>query len=131
MELLQEIGRELRADAGIGPLLLDDIEIFGVDAFGDSAVVIKGRLKTQPIQQWTVGRAFNRLVKLRFDAAGIEIPFPHRTLYFGELKDGTAPAARVQVAPGIVVQRTPHEALVGAGWTQSGSDGEGSKASGD
>jgi hypothetical protein len=75
-------------------------------------VVIKGRLKTLPIKQWTVGRAFNRLVKLRFDAAGIEIPFPHRTLYFGELKDGTAPAARVQMAPGIAVQRTPHETLI-------------------
>jgi len=128
MDLLQDIGRELRADAGIGPLLLDDIEIFGVDAFGDSAVVIKGRLKTQPIKQWTVGRAFNRLVKLRFDAAGIEIPFPHRTLYFGELKDGSAPAARVQVAPGIAVQRTPHETLLGGSSTQSGAEGEESKA---
>jgi hypothetical protein len=58
-----------------------------------------------------VGRAFNRLLKIRFDEAGIEIPFPHRTLYFGEAKDGSAPAARVQMAPGITVQRTPHESL--------------------
>jgi moderate conductance mechanosensitive channel len=112
IDLLRQIGSELRADREIGPLLLDNIEIFGVDAFGDSAVVIKGRLKTQPIKQWTVGRAFNRLLKLRFDEAGIEIPFPHRTLYFGEAKDGTAPAARVQMAPGIAVERTPHETLV-------------------
>jgi small-conductance mechanosensitive channel len=117
IDLLREIGKELRADGEIGPLLLDDIEIFGVDAFGDSAVVIKGRLKTLPIKQWTVGRAFNRLVKIRFDEAGVEIPFPHRTLYFGEAKDGTAPAARVQVAPGIAVQRTPHETLL-AGRTE-------------
>ena len=75
-------------------------------------MVIKGRLKTLPIQQWTVGRAFNRLLKIRFDEAGIEIPFPHRTLYFGEAKDGSAPAAHVQMAPGITVQRTPHETLV-------------------
>ena len=74
-------------------------------------MVIKGRLKTLPIKQWTVGRAFNRLVKIRFDAAGIEIPFPHRTLYFGEAKDGSAPAARVQVAPGIAVERSPYETL--------------------
>jgi len=112
IDLLRQIGKELREDQEIGPLLLDEIEIFGVDAFGDSAVVIKGRLKTLPIKQWTVGRAFNRLVKIRFDEAGIEIPFPHRTLYFGEGKDGTAPAARVQVAPGIAVQRTPNEPLV-------------------
>ncbi len=112
IDLLRQIGSELREDKKIGPLLLDNIEIFGVDAFGDSAVVIKGRLKTLPIQQWTVGRAFNRLLKIRFDEAGIEIPFPHRTLYFGEAKDGSAPAARVQMAPGITVQRTPHETLV-------------------
>ena len=112
IDLLRQIGSELRDDKKIGPLLLDNIEIFGVDAFGDSAVVIKGRLKTLPIQQWTVGRAFNRLLKIRFDEAGIEIPFPHRTLYFGEAKDGSAPAARVQMAPGITVQRTPHETLV-------------------
>jgi small conductance mechanosensitive channel len=112
IDVLRQIGKELREDEEVGSLLLDDIEIFGVDAFGDSAVVIKGRLKTLPIKQWTVGRAFNRLVKIRFDEAGIEIPFPHRTLYFGEAKDGTAPAARVQVAPGIAVQRTRSEPLV-------------------
>jgi small-conductance mechanosensitive channel len=129
IELLRKIGSELREDKKIAPLLLDDIEIFGVDAFGDSAVVIKGRLKTLPIQQWTVGRAFNRLVKLRFDEAGIEIPFPHRTLYFGELKDGSAPAARVQVAPGITVQRTPHEALVGDSSPPSSADSRESNTS--
>ena len=63
IDLLRQIGSELREDKEFGPLLLDNIEIFGVDAFGDSAVVIKGRLKTLPIQQWTVGRAFNRLLK--------------------------------------------------------------------
>ncbi|MCP1366793.1 mechanosensitive ion channel family protein, partial [Halomonas sp. BBD48] len=45
-----------------------------------------------------VGRAYNRLVKMHFDAAGIEIPFPHTTLYFGENKDGTAPPAHLRLA---------------------------------
>jgi small conductance mechanosensitive channel len=95
MEILQQVGAELREDPEVGPLILEDLEVFGVDAFGDSAVVIKGRIKTQPIKQWQVGRAFNRLVKLRFDAAGVEIPFPHRTLYFGEDKSGGAPPLRL------------------------------------
>jgi small conductance mechanosensitive channel len=47
--------------------------------------------------QWAVGRAYNRLVKLHFDAAGIEIPFPHTTLYFGQEKDGSAPPAQVHL----------------------------------
>jgi small conductance mechanosensitive channel len=95
--LLKQIGEELRADVEIGPLILEPLEVFGLDAFGDSAIVIKGRIKTRPIKQWQVGRAFNRLVKIRFDEHGIEIPFPHRTLYFGQDKDGTAPPAFVEL----------------------------------
>ena len=95
--LIRQIGEELRGDAEIGPLILEPLEVFGLDAFGDSAIVIKGRIKTQPIKQWQVGRAFNRLVKMRFDEHAIEIPFPHRTLYFGQDKDGSAPPAFVQM----------------------------------
>lgn len=97
VELLKQIGEELRADAETGPLILEPLEVFGLDAFGDSAIVIKGRIKTRPIKQWQVGRAFNRLVKIRFDEHGIEIPFPHRTLYFGQDRDGSAPPAFVRL----------------------------------
>jgi small conductance mechanosensitive channel len=94
--LIEAVGRELRADPVVGRLILEPLEIFGLDAFGDSAIVIKGRIKTRPIRQWQVGRAFNRLIKQRFDEHGIEIPFPHRTLYFGQDKQGGAPPAFVQ-----------------------------------
>jgi small-conductance mechanosensitive channel len=60
-------------------------------------------IKTTPGNQWAVGRAFNRLVKIYFDKAGIEIPFPHTTLYFGEDRDGSAPAANVRLADDRVV----------------------------
>lgn len=82
--LLKQVGKELRDDEKFGLLMQDDIEVFGVDSFGDSAVMIKGRLKTHPIKQWDVGREFQRRVKIAFDAEGIEIPFPHRSIYFGE-----------------------------------------------
>jgi small conductance mechanosensitive channel len=84
MALMKEVGAELRADEGFGPLMVEDIEIFGVDAFADSAVTIKGRLRTKPIKQWDVGREFRRRLKHAFDREGIEIPFPHRSIYFGE-----------------------------------------------
>ncbi|MBU4117868.1 MAG: mechanosensitive ion channel family protein [Proteobacteria bacterium] len=84
VSILQEVGRTLKQDALLGPMILEEPEIFGVDKLGNSAVVIKGRIKTVPIQQWAVGREFLRRVKLAFDARGIEIPFPHQTLYFGE-----------------------------------------------
>jgi small-conductance mechanosensitive channel len=84
IEVLRQVGSELRQDAHFGPLMLDDVEIFGVDKFADSAVVIKGRTRTLPIKQWDVGREFQRRVKKAFDQAGIEIPFPHLSVYFGE-----------------------------------------------
>lgn len=84
VEILRGIGTEMRQDERLGSLIVEDIEIFGVDKFADSAVVIKGRIKTLPIKQWEVGREFLRRVKKGFDQAGIEIPFPHRSIYFGE-----------------------------------------------
>jgi small-conductance mechanosensitive channel len=84
IELLHEICGKMRQDEKFGPCIIEDAEIFGVDKFGDSAVVIKGRIKTKPIRQWMVGREFLRRVKIAFDENGIEIPFPHRTVYFGE-----------------------------------------------
>ncbi len=64
--------------------MLDVPEIFGVDKLDNSAVIIKGRIRTKPIRQWQVGREFLRRVKIAFDEANIEIPFPHQTVYFGE-----------------------------------------------
>jgi small conductance mechanosensitive channel len=84
MEIMREVGRELRADETFGHHMVADVEIFGVDDFADSAVVIKGRLRTKPIKQWDVGREYRRRLKKAFDAQGIEIPFPHRAIYFGE-----------------------------------------------
>ena len=52
------------------------MEFFGLDAFGDSALIIKGRIKTKPIQQWIVGREYRRRLKIVFENEGIEIPFP-------------------------------------------------------
>jgi len=97
MTVIKEIGEELRADTEYGPKILEPIEVFGLDAFADSALVIKGRIKTAPIKQWWVGREFNRRLKLRFDELNIEIPFPHVTMYFGENKDGWAPPAHLKM----------------------------------
>jgi len=84
MEVMREVGRELRADPVFGHMMIEDVEVFGVDNFADSAVVIKGRLRTKPIKQWEVGREYRRRLKQAFDREGIEIPFPHRSIYFGE-----------------------------------------------
>lgn len=89
-EVCREIVAEMRSDPEFRPEILEPLEVLGVDQFADSAVIIKARIKTRPIKQWTVGREFNRRMKKRFEVLGIEIPFPHRTLYFGAGKDGSA-----------------------------------------
>ena len=95
-KVLKQIGAEMQDDPEFGQLILAPFEVLGVDQFADSAVIIKARFKTAPIKQWTVGREFNRRMKLRFDELGIEIPFPHTTIYFGEDTHGEAPAARIR-----------------------------------
>ena len=99
---------ELRQDPAFAGLILSsELEVHGVTALADSSVNIRVRIKTVAGSQFPVGRAYNRLVKRHFDAAGIEIPFPHMTLYFGEDKQGKAPPARISMlgvgpAPGGV-----------------------------
>ena len=94
-QAMHDAFQELRSDPAHGAFILGDLEWFGVDAFGDNAVVVKCRIKTWPAKQWGVGRAYNEIVKRIFDERGIEIPFPQRTMWFGESKEGSAPALRI------------------------------------
>ena len=95
--LLRDAFDELISDEEQRAKILGELEVHGVTALGDSSVDIRVRIKTLPGVQWAVGRAYNRLVKRHLDAAGVEIPFPHMTLYFGQDKDGSAPPAPVQI----------------------------------
>ncbi len=90
-EAMRAVGRQMREDAGFGPKILDDLEIAGVERWDDSAVVLRCRFRVAPLEQWGVRREFLRRLKKEFDARGIEIPFPHVTLYAGVGKDGSAP----------------------------------------
>ncbi|MBZ0332378.1 mechanosensitive ion channel [Halomonas sp. ANAO-440] len=94
---LREAFDELAADEAHKMNILAPLEVAGVTGLGDSSVNIRVRIKTTPGTQWSTGRAFNRLVKLHFDGKGIEIPFPHTTLYFGVGKEGEAPPANLRV----------------------------------
>ncbi|MFW6133957.1 MAG: mechanosensitive ion channel family protein [Elusimicrobiota bacterium] len=84
ISVMRTVADELAEDEEYGKKIIDPIEIFGLDKFDNSAVVIKGRIKTKPLEQWGVGREFKRRIKKAFDENDIEIPFPHTSLYFGE-----------------------------------------------
>ena len=93
--IIREVDEDLRSDTAFADSILEPIEILGLDRFADSAVIVRARTKTKPIEQWAVGREFNRRLKRAFDERNIEIPFPHRTLYMGQEKNGSAPVLRV------------------------------------
>lgn len=97
MEVIKEVDEEVRKDPEYKKNILEPLEIFGLDKFDDSAIVIKARIKTKPGKQWGVGREFNRRLKKKFDEKDIEIPFPHRTIYLGQDKKSQAPPMRVFV----------------------------------
>lgn len=82
IDILKQVGKSMRKEVPYDGFILGDPEIFGVDKFDESAVVIKGRLRTKPARQWEVGREYLRRVKYAFDEQDIEIPFPQRTVTF-------------------------------------------------
>jgi len=83
IEVIKQIDEEFRQDENFAKDILEPIEVLGLDKFDESSIIIKARIKTKPIKQWVVGRAFNLKLKKRFDELGIEIPFPHRIFYLG------------------------------------------------
>ncbi len=95
MELMRRVGAEMKADEHIGHKILEPLEVAGVEKWDDSAVILRCRFKVLPLEQWGVRREFLRRLKDTFDQNGIEIPYPHMTLYAGQSKDGSAPALNV------------------------------------
>ncbi len=95
VQALQDVATELRQDETWQKDILGDLEVFGLNNLADSAVEIRVRLKTMPGRQFSVRRAFLERMKRIFDERGIEIPFPHQTIWFGVDKDGSAPPMRV------------------------------------
>jgi moderate conductance mechanosensitive channel len=94
-EVVRETAAKMREDEIYGAKIIADFELAGVDKWADSAVVVRGRFKVLPLEQWNVRREFLRRLKQAFDARGIEIPYPHLTIYPGMGKDGGAPPLRL------------------------------------
>jgi small conductance mechanosensitive channel len=97
VETMREVGRDMRADDAFSTRILADLEVAGVERWDDSAVILRCRFKVAPLEQWGIRREFLRRLKKEFDARGIEIPFPHLTVYAGIDKQGSAPPFRTLV----------------------------------
>ncbi len=79
--IMQAVGDEMLQDPEWSVHLIAPVEVLGLEEFADSALVMRVRIKTRPIQQWAAGREYRRRLKLAFDRENIEIPFPKRSVY--------------------------------------------------
>ncbi len=95
MQMMQQVGEELQNDEAYQSKILSPMEMAGVEKLDHSAVVIRCRFKVLPLEQWGVRREYLKRIKAVFDERGIEIPYPHLTIYPGQNRDGTAPALRI------------------------------------
>ena len=84
MQVMKDVAEDMASDPDFKDRIYGPMEMSGLDSFGDSSVNIKARIETQPREQWAVAREYRRRLKNVFDEKGIEIPFPHVTLYMGE-----------------------------------------------
>lgn len=89
MEVMRDVGREMWEDPEWRPMLVEEIAVPGIESFGDSSVNIRIMATTVPLKQWDVARELRRRLKRRFDAEGIEIPFPQQVMWVRN-EDGPA-----------------------------------------
>jgi moderate conductance mechanosensitive channel len=93
MDVMLDEAMRMYEDPDWAPVIVEEPVVPGVERFDDSAVTIRVMFKTLPLKQWDVSRQYRRRIKNRFDSEGIEIPFPHRTMYWGADQSPWAVAA--------------------------------------
>jgi moderate conductance mechanosensitive channel len=79
--VIMRVALEVAADEDIGHLILDEPEVWGVETLGADGIDIRLVVKTAPLEQWKIARELRRRLTAAFDAEGIEIPFPQRSLW--------------------------------------------------
>lgn len=80
-EVLQTVAHHYANDPRTSYLVLEEPKVLGVESLAADSVVIRLLLKTRPGEQWGVSRQLRENIKNAFDKAGIEIPFPQRTMW--------------------------------------------------
>jgi small-conductance mechanosensitive channel len=75
IDTVRAIFVEMRGEDGWGGIILDDLEVFGLDRFTDTALQLKARIMCTPSGRWSVAREFNRRLKQRFNVVAIATPF--------------------------------------------------------
>jgi small conductance mechanosensitive channel len=87
-EVINRVGKDLAEDEHFGPLIKKPPQTLRVNKFGDSGIDIKILGETYPMKQWEVTGELRKRLKKAFDEEGIEIPWPHVKLFFGNQQPG-------------------------------------------
>ena len=98
MAIIKRVADEVWHEQGDDTTVLEEPSVVGVQAFGADAVTLRVMVKTEASEQWATARLLRKRIKQAFDEAGIEIPFPQRTVWVrsgetAEADAGTAAAA--------------------------------------
>jgi small conductance mechanosensitive channel len=115
IDIIKQTADEVWKDREWRGLVLEEPDVWGVQEFADSAIVIRVVLKVVPAQQWAVSRELRMRIKTAFDRAGIEIPFATRTVLL-RTEDGDGEAAPSRVVPAARsggAERIRHHARTG------------------
>jgi small conductance mechanosensitive channel len=83
INIINHVGHELAQEETWKEIIVSAPQVLRVDNLGDSGIEIKILGDVKPIQQWTVMGELRLRIKKAFDAEGIEIPWPHTKVYFG------------------------------------------------
>ncbi|MGA3248121.1 MAG: mechanosensitive ion channel family protein, partial [Paraburkholderia sp.] len=120
-QLIREVGADLMADFRYRREMLGPVEVWGLDRFDPNWMVVKGQIKTRPLQQWSVARAFNLRLKRKMDEAGIEIPVPQMRVFTSSKDNEGQPLPDDDVPVPVPVQANapehghgPHDGAGGA-----------------
>jgi small conductance mechanosensitive channel len=89
--VIQKVHEDLRGDPSFSQDIIAPMEMLGLDRFTESAIILRARTTTRPIQQWRVAREFNRRLKIAFDEKNIEMPFREITVHMAQDGKGGFP----------------------------------------
>ena len=85
--VIKEVADKLWKEELESATIIAEPEIWGVQNFGADAISIRLAVKTEAGEQWATGRQIRARLKKAFDANGIEIPFPQRTVWIREVEN--------------------------------------------
>ncbi len=78
LEIMRQVGEQMFSEPQWQEILLEPADILGIDELSHDGILIRLIIKTQPMQQWLVGREYRLRVKQALDEAGISLGVPQR-----------------------------------------------------